>query len=49
MKVLISAIQGKDYSSTKGKTIIVSGVLVSRSDPAGIDAFEKGLKEKLSR
>jgi simple sugar transport system substrate-binding protein/ribose transport system substrate-binding protein len=49
MKVLISAIQGKDYSSTQGKTIIVPGVLVTRSDPAGIDAFEKGLQEKLSR
>lgn len=49
MKVLIDAIQGKDYSATKGKTIIVPGVLVSRSDPAGIDAFEKGLQDKLSR
>ena len=49
MKVLISAIQGKDYSATRGKTIIVPGVTVSRSDPAGIDAFEKGLQEKLNR
>jgi simple sugar transport system substrate-binding protein/ribose transport system substrate-binding protein len=49
MKVLINAIQGKDYSATMGKTIIVPGVTVSRSDPAGIDAFEKGLQEKLNR
>jgi simple sugar transport system substrate-binding protein/ribose transport system substrate-binding protein len=49
MKVLISAIEGKDYSATRGKTIIVPGLLVSRSDPAGIDAFEKGLQEKLNR
>ena len=49
MKVLIDAIQGKDYSSTCGKTIVVPGFLVSRSDPAGIDAFEKGLKEKFNR
>jgi simple sugar transport system substrate-binding protein/ribose transport system substrate-binding protein len=44
MKVLIDAINGKDISATKGKTIIVPGLLVSRNDPAGIDAFEKGHK-----
>ena len=49
MKVLIDAIQGKDYSATAGKTIVVPGLLVSRSDPGGIDAFEKGLREKFSR
>jgi simple sugar transport system substrate-binding protein/ribose transport system substrate-binding protein len=49
MKVLIDAINGKDTSSTKGKTIIVPGLLVSRNDPAGIDAFEKNLSEKISR
>jgi simple sugar transport system substrate-binding protein/ribose transport system substrate-binding protein len=49
MKVLIDAIQGKDFSATKGKTIIVPGLLVSRSDPAGIDAFEKNLQEKINR
>jgi len=49
MKVLIDAIQGKDYSATRGKTIIVPGVLLTRTDPSGIDAFERGLREKLSR
>jgi simple sugar transport system substrate-binding protein/ribose transport system substrate-binding protein len=49
MKVLIDAVQGKDISATMGKTIIVPGLLVSRSDPAGIDAFEKNLKEKINR
>ena len=49
MKVLIDAIKGKDYSATKGKTIIVPGLLVSRDNPSGIDAFEKSLKEKLAR
>jgi len=49
MKVLIDAIQGKDYSETKGKTIVVPGLLISRSDPKGIDDFEKGLREKFNR
>jgi len=49
MKILIEAIQGKDYSATRGRTIVVPGVLVSRSDPEGIDAFEKELREKFSR
>jgi len=48
MKVLIEAIQGKDYSATKGRTIVIPGVLVSRSDPAGIAAYEKALKDKFS-
>jgi simple sugar transport system substrate-binding protein/ribose transport system substrate-binding protein len=49
MQVLINAVQGKDFSATKGKTVIVPGLLVGRNDPAGIDAFEKGLKEKIGR
>jgi hypothetical protein len=49
MKVLVDAIQGKDFSATKGKTIIVPGLLVGRNDPAGIDAFEIGLKENIGR
>jgi simple sugar transport system substrate-binding protein/ribose transport system substrate-binding protein len=49
MKVLIDAINGKDFSATKGKTIIVPGLLVSRNNPAGIDAFEKDLAAKISR
>ena len=49
MKVVIDAINGKDYSATKGKMTIVSGVLVSRNNPSGIDAFERDLKEKIGR
>ena len=49
MKVLISAINGGNYSATQGKTIIVPGVLLTRSNPAGIDAFERDLSAKLSR
>jgi simple sugar transport system substrate-binding protein/ribose transport system substrate-binding protein len=49
MKSLIDAIQGKDISATKGKTIIVPGLLVSRDNPAGIAAFEKNLAEKIGR
>ena len=49
MKVLIDAINGRDYSATKGKTIIVPGLLVSRSNPAGIDAFERDLQAKINR
>jgi simple sugar transport system substrate-binding protein/ribose transport system substrate-binding protein len=48
-KVLISAIEGKDVSATKGKSIIVDGLLVSRDNPAGIEKFEKDLAEKLKK
>ena len=47
MKVLIDAINGKDFSATKGKTIVVPGVLLNRNNPGGIDAFEKDLKAKI--
>ena len=49
MKVLADAINGKDVSGTQGKTVIVDGLLVSRSNPAGIDQFEKELAAKLAR
>jgi simple sugar transport system substrate-binding protein/ribose transport system substrate-binding protein len=49
MKVLADAINGKDVSKTQGKTIIVDGLLVSRSNPAAIDQFEKDLAAKLAR
>ncbi|GHV78328.1 sugar ABC transporter substrate-binding protein [Spirochaetia bacterium] len=49
MKVLADAVNGKDVSKTQGKTVIVDGLLVSRSDPAGIDKFEKELAAKLAR
>lgn len=49
MKLVIDSIRGKDYSSTKGKISIIPGALLNRNDPAGIDAFEKTLRERLSR
>jgi simple sugar transport system substrate-binding protein/ribose transport system substrate-binding protein len=49
MKVLADAINGRDVSKTQGKTVIVDGLLVSRSNPAGIDQFEKELAAKLAR
>jgi simple sugar transport system substrate-binding protein/ribose transport system substrate-binding protein len=49
MKVLADALNGKDVSKTQGQTVIVDGLLVSRSNPAGIDQFEKELAAKLAR
>jgi simple sugar transport system substrate-binding protein/ribose transport system substrate-binding protein len=49
MKVLADAINGKDVSATQGKAVIVDGLLVSRSNPAGIDQFERELAAKLAR
>jgi simple sugar transport system substrate-binding protein/ribose transport system substrate-binding protein len=49
MKVLADAINGRDVSKTQGKTVIVDGLLVSRSNPAGIEQFEKELAAKLAR
>jgi simple sugar transport system substrate-binding protein/ribose transport system substrate-binding protein len=49
MKLLIDAINGKDYSATKGKVAIVPGQMLSRQDPAGTDAYERNLKAKLNR
>jgi sugar transport system substrate-binding protein len=46
MESLIKAINGQDYSATKAKTIIVPGILLSRSDTKGLDAFLADLKSK---
>jgi len=47
MKLLIGAVNGEDYTTTMGKTIVVPGVLLSRANPAGIDEFESDLRAKL--
>jgi simple sugar transport system substrate-binding protein/ribose transport system substrate-binding protein len=49
MKALIDSIQDKDITATKGKNIIVPGILVNRGDPAGIQSFEENLRDKISR
>ena len=46
MESLAKAIKGEDYSDTKGKTIIVPGILLERKNPAGLDAFLADLKSK---
>lgn len=46
MESLIKAIKGEDYSATKGKTIIVPGILLERKNVAGLDAFLADLKSK---
>jgi sugar transport system substrate-binding protein len=43
---LAKAIKGEDYSATKGKTIIVPGILLERKNVAGLDAFLADLKSK---
>jgi simple sugar transport system substrate-binding protein/ribose transport system substrate-binding protein len=49
MKLVIDAINGKDYSATQGKIATSPGLLLNRSNPAGIDAFERDLRARLSR
>jgi simple sugar transport system substrate-binding protein/ribose transport system substrate-binding protein len=49
MKTVIAAVKGKDVSTTQGKSIIIPGTLVSRSDPAGITKFEENLKARMGR
>ncbi|MDX9957570.1 MAG: substrate-binding domain-containing protein [Clostridia bacterium] len=46
MESLAKAIKGEDYSDTKGKTIIVPGILLERKNVAGLDAFLADLKSK---
>lgn len=46
MESLIKQINGEDYSATKGKTTIVPGILLARSNAAGLDAFLADLKSK---
>jgi sugar transport system substrate-binding protein len=46
METLIKGIKGEDISATKGKSVIVPGILLDRSNPAGLDAFAADLKNK---
>lgn len=47
MESVVKAVKGEDYSDSKGKTIVVPGILLERSNPAGLDAFLSDLKSKM--
>ena len=46
MESLIKAINKKDYSDTKAKTVIVPGILLERKNVKGLDTFLADLKSK---
>jgi len=48
MQSVVDGINGKDVSATAGKVTIVPGILLSRDDTAGLDAFLADLKAKMS-
>jgi len=47
MESVVKAVKGEDYSSTKGQSFIVPGILLERANPAGLDAFLADLKSKM--
>jgi len=47
MESVVKAINGEDYSATKGQSFIVPGILLERANPAGMDAFLADLKSKM--
>jgi len=47
MESVIKAVKGEDYSSTKGQSFIIPGILLERANPAGLDAFLADLKSKM--
>jgi len=47
MESVVKAVNGEDYSDTKGKSFIVPGILLERSNPAGLDTFLADLKSKM--
>ncbi|MEW9700201.1 substrate-binding domain-containing protein [Paenibacillus sp. SI8] len=49
MELLIKSLKGEDVSASKGKTTIVDGILLSRSNPEGIAKFEADLKTKMGK
>lgn len=49
MELLIKQVKGEDVSASKGKTEIVDGILLSRSNPDGIAKFEADLKAKMGK
>ena len=48
MQSVIDAIEGKDVSASAGKVTIVPGILLSRDDPEGLDAYLTDLQSKMS-
>ena len=49
METLAKAIRNEDYSDTKGKSVIVPGIVLSRGEPAKIAAFIADLKAKMGK
>ncbi|MBZ9685979.1 substrate-binding domain-containing protein [Clostridium estertheticum] len=49
MELLIKNLKGEDTSASKGKLVIIDGLLVSRDNPDGIAKFEADLKAKTSK
>ena len=47
METIVKAVNGEDISDTKGQSFIVPGVLLERTNPAGLDAFLSDLKSKM--
>ncbi len=47
MESVVKAVNGEDYSDTKGQSFIVPGILLERANPAGLDAFLSDLKSKM--
>ena len=47
MESVIKAVNGEDYSDTKGQSFIVPGILLERANPAGLDAFLSDLQSKM--
>lgn len=47
MEILIKGLKGEDVSASKGQSVIVDGILLSRANPDGIAAFEVDLKKKM--
>ncbi|MBP1964944.1 substrate-binding domain-containing protein [Paenibacillus aceris] len=49
MDLLIKGLKGEDISANKGKTNIIDGILLSRTNPDGIAKFEADLKAKMGK
>ena len=47
METVIKAAKGEDISATAGKSFIVPGILLSRQNPSGLDAYIKDLQDKM--
>ena len=49
METVARAVRGEDYSATKGRSFIVPGVVLSRAEPAELDAFLTDLRAKMGK